>query len=203
MIAAAHLPHDDCVTDVELVAIFDELDIGEPKCFIVVDSKREYQPIRQVHEVLVQDRATSENRRFTVVDAVDVRPRVVHSVRAFPFRGSTRAQVAVSGRSQRFTQPLLVWVESVVRHRIAVHRAGLWVFRHRYLPRCTRPSFSPTVGATRRGGRAPEPLRTARLRKVDPARGEGPHASPFAAAGSSKPTVAPGPSLFRANAAPP
>ena len=122
MVAAAQLADDGRVADVELVAVLEHLYVSQPEGIAAFHAKLKHEPIGQVHQIFVQDGMSAENRRLAVVDAVDVRARVVHAVGTFPFRSAARAQVPVARRGQGLSQALVLWVESLIGQPEAVHR---------------------------------------------------------------------------------
>jgi hypothetical protein len=96
VITKAEAPEDGRIPDVVFVAVTEQLDIVEPDRILAFDPHLEDQPVRQVDQVLVEDRQAAHHRRLAVVAAVRVRAWIVHAVGVLPLRGAARAQVAVS-----------------------------------------------------------------------------------------------------------
>ena len=116
-IPEAQLSDHRRVADIELVAIGEQVDIGEPDRLLALDPQLEDQPVGQVHQILVEHRQSPENRRLAVVNPVPVRARVVHAVGILPLRGPTRTHVAVARRGQRLPKPLRRRLEPFIRQR--------------------------------------------------------------------------------------
>jgi hypothetical protein len=95
-VAEAQLADDHRGADVELVAIIEQLHITEPERVPALDAQLEHQPVRQVHQVLVEHGTTAEDRRLAVVDTMRIRAWVVHAVVVLPLRGAPRAQETVA-----------------------------------------------------------------------------------------------------------
>src|SRR6266566_1564537 len=124
-VAEAQLADHRRGTDLELVPVAEQLDVGEPDRILALDAQLEHQPVGQVDEILVEHGHAAEDRCLAVVAAVHVRARVVHAVGVLPPRRAARAQVAVARRGQRLAKPLLGRIEPLVDEREAVHRAAL------------------------------------------------------------------------------
>ena len=120
-IAEAKVADDGRVPDVELVAVVEQLDVGEPDRVLALDAQLEDQPVRQVDEILVEHGQAAEDRRLAVVASVYVGAGIVHTVGVLPLRRTTCAQVAVARRGERFAKPLSPGIEAVIGERETVH----------------------------------------------------------------------------------
>ena len=157
-LAAAAIPESQLsdhrrVANIELVAIGEQVDIGEPDRLLALDPQLEDQPVGQVHQILVEHRQSPENRRLAVVNPVPVRARVVHAVGILPLRGPTSTHVAVARRGQRLPKPLRRRLEPFIRQRERHHRLPLPRQGQRRIRRSPRPSTgvkAATIGVPSR-----------------------------------------------------
>ncbi|MDF2978876.1 MAG: hypothetical protein K0S40_3604 [Actinomycetospora sp.] len=173
-VAEAELAPHRRGADVVGVAVVEHLDVVEADRVLAVDAQLEDQPVRQVDEVLVEDRAAAEDGRLAVVRAVGVGAGVVRRrVGVLPLRGAARAEVAVAGARQRLAQALVVGLEAAPdegelvgdgaagqdvgiggrRRRPVGHRAGRLVFGRRRHGRLRTAGAGGGRGATGRGRR--------------------------------------------------
>jgi len=103
------------------VLVGDQFDVVEPDRFPALDAQLEHQPVRQVDQVLVQDRAAPENGGLPVEPAVDVCAWIVDAGGVLPLGGAAGAEVAVARRRQRLPQALGAGVEVVIDKRKVGH----------------------------------------------------------------------------------
>src|SRR6266568_1632506 len=166
-VAEAQLADHRRGTDLELVPVAEQLDVGEPDRILALDAQLEHGH-------------AAEDRRLAVVAAVHVRARVVHAVGVLPLRRAARAKIAVAGRGQRLAKPLLGRIEPLVGEREAVHRAAL----SRALSTRAKPAAragsrvsarTPSASAaTAKGDTPPVYSSPIRSRRLSPARKLGP-----------------------------
>jgi hypothetical protein len=99
------------VAHVVFVAVGEELDVFSPEGLLTFYAQLEQEPVREVDQVLVQDRHPGHDGGLPVEATVGVRARIAHSVGLGPRQGTPRAKVAVAGGSQRLAQTLLLRIE--------------------------------------------------------------------------------------------
>jgi hypothetical protein len=165
-VVAEACPADQhAASQVECLVVVEDLDVVDAEPRPIVDAEREHQPVRHVDQALVVDRlSVGHVAGPAVVDAGEVRARVVGAVRVRLRRCTSRRHIAVADRAQRFTLSFLGGVVAVVAPRpfVGVSRSGMPRgavvasrvdgHRHEHLPRRLCPCSRPTERA-RRGGR--------------------------------------------------
>ena len=77
--------------DVKLVAVTEQIHVGEPDHVPALDAQLEDQPVRQVDEILVEHGQAAQDRRLAVVTAVRIGAGIVHAVSVFPLRRAAHA----------------------------------------------------------------------------------------------------------------
>src|SRR5690242_17422888 len=107
--------------DVKLVAVTEQIYVGEPDHVAALDAQLEDQPVRQVDEILVEHGQAAQDRRLAVVTAVRIGAGIVHTVSVFPLRRAAHAQVAVARRGQRLTKALGLGIKAVICEQETVH----------------------------------------------------------------------------------
>jgi len=124
-VTKAEVPNNGRVPDVVFVTVVKQLDTIKRYRILAFDAQLEDQPVRQVDQILVEDRQAAHHRRLAVVASVRIRARVVHAVGVFPLRRATRAQVPVAGGGQRLPKSLGPRVEAVISEQETVHGASI------------------------------------------------------------------------------
>jgi len=127
-VTKAEVPKDGRVPDVIFVAVGKQLDVIDRHRFLAFDAQLEDQPVRQVDEILVQDRQAAHHRGLAVVAAVRVGARVVHAVGVCPLGRAARAQVPVASGGQRLPKSLCGWVETIINEQETIHKASALPF---------------------------------------------------------------------------
>ena len=107
--------------DVVVMPVGQELHVVEPDRVRALDTQFQHEPVGQVDQVLVEHRATTQDRGLTVEAAVGVGARVVDGPRVLPLGRPPGAEIAVAGRGQRLTQALGRGVEPVVGECDVLH----------------------------------------------------------------------------------
>ena len=120
-IAEAHLADDHRGPDVVRVPVLEQFDVAEADRVFILDLQHQDEPVREVDEVLVEDRPPAHDRRLAVVQAVRVGAGVVDLVGVLPLRRAAGAEIPVAGRRQRLAQTLLGTLEPVVCQRLLIH----------------------------------------------------------------------------------
>jgi hypothetical protein len=107
--------------DVKLMAVTEQLHVGEPYHVPALDTQLEDQPVRQVDKVLVEHGQPAQDRRLAVVTAVHVGAGIVHAVGVLPLRHAACAQVTVARRGQRLAKALSLRIKAFIREQETVH----------------------------------------------------------------------------------
>ena len=77
--------------DVKLVAVTEQIHVGEPDHVPALGAQLEDQPVRQVDEILVEYGQAAQDRCLAVVTAVRKGAGIEHAVSVFPLRRAARA----------------------------------------------------------------------------------------------------------------
>ncbi len=80
VVAEAETANHGCAPDVQFVAVIEQLNVREPDHVLALDAQLKNQPVRHVDKILVENRQAAQDRRLTVVTAMDVGGGVMHAV---------------------------------------------------------------------------------------------------------------------------
>ena len=106
-IPKSQLTSDKRVSNVVGMPVGQELDRREADRILILDTELQGETSRKVDEVLVGHRTPAHDRRFSVIDAMRVRAGIVHVPGVLPLRGTPTAEVPITRRGERLTQPLV------------------------------------------------------------------------------------------------
>ena len=120
----AEAPEEQPVAEVQFLAIGEDLHVREVEPFAVPGPERERQPVGQVDQVFVDDRAPGHLAGEAVVAAGQIGARVVDAIRIRLFCRAARDEDAVTECAQRFAKAFLARVDAIVRQHPRIERPG-------------------------------------------------------------------------------
>ena len=109
---------------VECLSVEQQLGVVDVKPRPAVDPKSQRQPIGQVDQAFVLDDPAGDAIGQRVVDAGRVRPRVMRLRCCYLRSAATRGDIAVTDGAQRFAQPLVVGVITLINQFPRIARRG-------------------------------------------------------------------------------